>query len=110
MYRRAWDKTTPPTEAGGGVKDAFRISLSCVMAYRELAQQIEREVRDFTRTSSKEVRSTIVVGGTNMGEQRGDLRSGVEIVVATPGRFIDHLQQVGIQPCPECASFCFELH
>lgn len=28
-----------------------------------------------------------------MSEQRGALRSGVEIVVATPGRFIDHLQQ-----------------
>ncbi len=39
--------------------------------------------------------SAIVVGGTNMSEQRGDLRAGVEIVVATPGRFIDHLQQVG---------------
>lgn len=35
----------------------------------------------------------IVVGGVNMSEQRGALRSGVEIVVATPGRFIDHLQQ-----------------
>jgi ATP-dependent RNA helicase DDX5/DBP2 len=29
-----------------------------------------------------------------MHEQRHDLRSGVEIVVATPGRFIDHLEQV----------------
>jgi len=28
-----------------------------------------------------------------MHEQRHDLRAGVEIVVATPGRFIDHLQQ-----------------
>ena len=28
-----------------------------------------------------------------MSEQRHDLRAGVEIVVATPGRFIDHLQQ-----------------
>lgn len=68
-----------------------------------MAQQIEREVRDFTRTSSKQVRSTIVVGGTNMGEQRGDLRSGVEIVVATPGRFIDHLRQVLAPSCQLCA-------
>ena len=43
--------------------------------------------------SSRGVRTCIVVGGINMGEQRGDLRGGVEIVVATPGRFIDHLQQ-----------------
>eukprot|EP00241_Pyramimonas_parkeae_P015264 CAMPEP_0114316298 /NCGR_PEP_ID=MMETSP0059-20121206/23111_1 /TAXON_ID=36894 /ORGANISM="Pyramimonas parkeae, Strain CCMP726" /LENGTH=561 /DNA_ID=CAMNT_0001442185 /DNA_START=97 /DNA_END=1782 /DNA_ORIENTATION=- len=59
---------------------------------RELAQQIEKEVKAFSR-SSKTVRATIVVGGTNMGEQRSDLRNGVEIVVATPGRLIDHLQQ-----------------
>lgn len=35
-----------------------------------------------------------MVGGVQMHEQRHGLRSGVEIVVATPGRFIDHLQQV----------------
>lgn len=59
---------------------------------RELAQQIEKEVKAFSR-SSRTVTSCIVVGGVNMGEQRGDLRQGVQIVVATPGRFIDHLQQ-----------------
>ena len=59
---------------------------------RELAQQIDREIKDFSRTS-RDVRTAIVVGGTNISEQRGELRSGVEIVIATPGRFIDHLQQ-----------------
>jgi ATP-dependent RNA helicase DDX5/DBP2 len=54
--------------------------------------QIEKEVSAFSR-SSRAVRTAIVVGGVNMGEQRADLRAGVEIVVATPGRFIDHLQQ-----------------
>lgn len=59
---------------------------------RELAQQIEREINDFSRTS-RDVRTSIVVGGTNISEQRSELRNGVEIVIATPGRFIDHLQQ-----------------
>lgn len=59
---------------------------------RELAQQIEREIKDFSRTS-RDVRTSIVVGGTNISEQRGELRNGVEIVIATPGRFLDHLQQ-----------------
>ncbi|KAG1652403.1 hypothetical protein FOA52_004583 [Chlamydomonas sp. UWO 241] len=58
---------------------------------RELAQQIEKEVQAFGRTSR--IRTSIVVGGVQMHEQRHDLRSGVEVVVATPGRFIDHLQQ-----------------
>eukprot|EP00198_Chlamydomonas_reinhardtii_P008101 XP_001697438.1 predicted protein [Chlamydomonas reinhardtii] len=60
---------------------------------RELAQQIEREVKAFSRSSGRSVRTSIVVGGVPMHEQRHDLRNGVEVVVATPGRFIDHLQQ-----------------
>ncbi|KAI3930239.1 hypothetical protein MKW92_048943 [Papaver armeniacum] len=59
---------------------------------RELAQQIEKEVKAFSR-SLESFRTAIVVGGTNMAEQRSELRAGVNIVVATPGRFIDHLQQ-----------------
>ena len=52
---------------------------------------IEREIKDFSRTS-RDVRTSIVVGGTNISEQRGELRNGVEIVIATSGRFLDHLQ------------------
>jgi len=59
---------------------------------RELAQQIETEAKTFTR-SSRGFRTAIIVGGTNMSEQRSALRGGVQIVVATPGRLIDHLQQ-----------------
>ncbi|XP_031486884.2 ATP-dependent RNA helicase DBP2-like [Nymphaea colorata] len=59
---------------------------------RELAQQIEKEVKAFSR-SLDSFRTAIVVGGTNISEQRSELRAGVHIVVATPGRFIDHLQQ-----------------
>ncbi|KAK9279376.1 hypothetical protein L1049_013055 [Liquidambar formosana] len=59
---------------------------------RELAQQIEKEVKAFSR-SLESFRTAIVVGGTNISEQRSELRAGVNIVVATPGRFIDHLQQ-----------------
>lgn len=51
------------------------------------------------------MRTAIIVGGVHMQEQKHDLRTGVEIVVATPGRFIDHLQQVGLArvspPCSE---------
>jgi ATP-dependent RNA helicase DDX5/DBP2 len=66
--------------------------LALVMApTRELAQQIEKELKAFSR-SAKGVRTCIVVGGASMGEQRSELRAGVAVVVATPGRFIDHLQ------------------
>lgn len=59
---------------------------------RELAQQIEKEVKALSR-SLDSFKTAIVVGGTNIAEQRSELRGGVSIVVATPGRFLDHLQQ-----------------
>ncbi|KAH6814191.1 hypothetical protein C2S51_023209 [Perilla frutescens var. frutescens] len=76
----------PPIRRGDG-------PLALVLApTRELAQQIEKEVKAFSR-SLDSFRTAIVVGGTNISEQRSELRAGVNIVVATPGRFIDHLQQ-----------------
>jgi ATP-dependent RNA helicase DDX5/DBP2 len=38
-------------------------------------------------------KTTIVIGGTNMYDQRLELKGGVEVVVATFNQFIDHLQQ-----------------
>ncbi|KAF3454793.1 hypothetical protein FNV43_RR05241 [Rhamnella rubrinervis] len=76
----------PPVRRGDG-------PLALVLApTRELAQQIEKEVKAFSR-SLESFKTAIVVGGTNIAEQRSELRAGVDIVVATPGRFIDHLQQ-----------------
>lgn len=76
----------PPIRHGDG-------PLALVLApTRELAQQIEKEVKAFSR-SLESFRTAVVVGGTNIAEQRSELRAGVQIVVATPGRFIDHLQQ-----------------
>ncbi|KAH7657596.1 ATP-dependent RNA helicase DDX5/DBP2 protein [Dioscorea alata] len=76
----------PPICRGNG-------PLALVLApTRELAQQIEKEVKAFSK-SSESIKTVVVVGGTNMSEQKYELRAGVHIVVATPGRFIDHLQQ-----------------
>ena len=61
---------------------------------RELAQQIEKETKAFSQSIDKRrFETAIVVGGSSMSEQRGDLRNGVECVVATPGRLIDHIHQ-----------------
>ncbi|XP_062076071.1 DEAD-box ATP-dependent RNA helicase 41-like isoform X1 [Humulus lupulus] len=48
------------------------------------------EVKAFSK-SLESFKTAIVVGGTNISDQRSELRAGVDIVVATPGRFIDHL-------------------
>jgi ATP-dependent RNA helicase RhlE len=58
---------------------------------RELAAQVEESVRNYSKYLA--LRSTQVYGGVNMDPQIAELRRGVEIVVATPGRLLDHVQQ-----------------
>lgn len=57
---------------------------------RELAVQIQQETSKFG--SSSRIKNTCVYGGAPKGPQIRDLRSGVEIVIATPGRLIDMLE------------------
>lgn len=65
--------------------------LAMVMApTRELAQQIEEECRKISRFTG--LNSVAVVGGTSMSEQGLKLRQGVEVVIGTPGRLIDCLE------------------
>jgi len=58
---------------------------------RELAVQIKEECDKFG--ASSEIKNTVVYGGVPKSRQVRDLRSGIEIVIATPGRLIDHLEQ-----------------
>jgi ATP-dependent RNA helicase RhlE len=58
---------------------------------RELALQIADELKRFG--SGRHVRGVTVIGGVGMGPQSAGLRDGHEVVVATPGRLVDHLRQ-----------------
>lgn len=58
---------------------------------RELADQVADNVKAYSRYTT--LRSTVVFGGVDMAPQTAALRSGVEIVIATPGRLLDHVQQ-----------------
>ena len=58
---------------------------------RELALQIEESVR--TYGSERPIRSTTIYGGVGFDPQVRALRAGPEIVVATPGRLLDHAGQ-----------------
>src|SRR5262249_3910076 len=58
---------------------------------RELAAQVETAIRDFARFT--DLRTTVIFGGVGYERQREALRKGVDILVATPGRLLDHLQQ-----------------
>jgi ATP-dependent RNA helicase DeaD len=61
---------------------------------RELAVQITNEIKKFAKYTGIKVVS--IYGGQGIGIQLQAIRHGVEIVVATPGRLIDHLKQGSI--------------
>jgi ATP-dependent RNA helicase RhlE len=58
---------------------------------RELALQIGEELERFGH--GRRVRGAVIIGGVGMGAQAEALRRGPQVVVATPGRLVDHLQQ-----------------
>ena len=58
---------------------------------RELAAQVETAFRDYGRFT--DLRVALVHGGVGYGKQREALKRGVDILVATPGRLLDLLEQ-----------------
>ncbi len=58
---------------------------------RELAAQVHEDIRTYGR--HLQLRSTLVLGGVGMQPQVDALRRGVDILVATPGRLLDHSRQ-----------------
>jgi ATP-dependent RNA helicase RhlE len=58
---------------------------------RELAEQVHRSVADFCGKSK--IRSATIYGGISKNTQIGNLKRGVEIVVACPGRLLDLIEQ-----------------
>jgi ATP-dependent RNA helicase RhlE len=61
---------------------------------RELAAQVAQSVRDYGQNLP--LRAMQIFGGVGMGPQVEQLRRGVDIVVATPGRLLDHAGQGSI--------------
>ena len=58
---------------------------------RELAAQVYREFALLARHTR--LRAAVIVGGDSMRRQMDDLRKGVDILIACPGRLIDHLER-----------------
>jgi len=92
---------------GSGKTAAFALSMlqqiqpkrgiqGLVMApTRELAMQISDEIKKFGKYTG--IKVTTIYGGQGMGIQLDALQRGVEIIVATPGRLIDHLKRGSIE-------------
>ena len=58
---------------------------------RELAAQVDCSVKDYSRHLP--IKSTPIFGGVKINPQIEILRKGIDVLVATPGRLLDHLQQ-----------------
>src|ERR671921_128955 len=61
---------------------------------RELAVQVTAEINKFAKYTG--IRTVSIYGGQSIGIQYDQLRRGVQILVATPGRLIDHIKQGSI--------------
>ncbi len=68
-----------------------KISALIVTPTRELAIQIDENIRDYSKYT--DLRHTVIFGGVKQGKQVEQLKKGVHILVATPGRLLDLIGQ-----------------
>ncbi len=62
---------------------------------RELAIQVEESVKAYAKHT--QLRSLVVFGGVDIKTQTPHLKTGIEVLVATPGRLLDHIEQKTLQ-------------
>ncbi len=65
---------------------------------RELAAQIAEAFVDFARFAKRKVKMVMAMGGVSINPQMMALRGGADVVIATPGRFLDLLANNAIHP------------
>lgn len=72
------------------IKVSSGLQVLALCPTRELAQQVSDDAEALAKGTS--IRSAAIFGGVSYGPQIQALEQGYEILVATPGRFIDHMQ------------------
>jgi ATP-dependent RNA helicase RhlE len=73
------------------IQGTRKIRALILVPTRELAAQVQQSIRTYGKHAK--MRSTVVYGGVGFQPQVQELRRGVDILVATPGRLLDHAQQ-----------------
>lgn len=73
-----------------------RQALALILApTRELALQIDETFQKVGRPLG--IKTAVLIGGAGMGPQKSALLNGPDVVIATPGRLLDHMQQGSIR-------------
>jgi ATP-dependent RNA helicase RhlE len=88
LHRLAEQANTSPSPARHPVRALI------LAPTRELAIQVELAIKEYGKYTG--VRSTCVFGGVDIKQQLAIVRAGVEILVATPGRLLDHVEQKSV--------------
>ncbi|MBU2918532.1 DEAD/DEAH box helicase [Psychrosphaera sp. F3M07] len=71
-----------------------RVKALILTPTRELAQQVHKSVNTYANKTT--LKTALVYGGVSIKNQIDDLQQGVDIVIATPGRLLDHLYNQNI--------------
>jgi ATP-dependent RNA helicase RhlE len=82
---------TNGTAPQGGKSARHPVRALVLVPTRELAAQVQESVRDYGR--HLKLRAAVIFGGVGFQPQADELKRGVDIVVATPGRLLDHIAQ-----------------
>jgi ATP-dependent RNA helicase RhlE len=72
-------------------KDGDGLRALVLVPTRELATQVERTFKDLGRYTK--FRTAVVIGGVSHSQQTRSIQGGANVLVATPGRLLDHLRQ-----------------
>jgi ATP-dependent RNA helicase RhlE len=91
LQRLSAGRTAPPEAMGRHGRRQRPIRCLVLSPTRELAAQIGQSVATYGRHSG--LRHTVVFGGVGQGSQVKALQAGVDILVATPGRLLDLMEQ-----------------
>jgi len=75
----------------GDAQGKRKISILIVTPTRELAIQIGESVKAYSKYTN--IESTVIFGGVNQNSQTGRLRQGIDVLIATPGRLLDLMDQ-----------------
>src|SRR6478752_4292846 len=84
--------TTPLTDEGG--EPVLRVRVLILTPTRELAAQVEESFRKYGKHTG--LRVVPGFGGVGIEPQSKALRAGVDVVVATPGRLLDHMERQNV--------------
>nr|MDP9179243.1 DEAD/DEAH box helicase [Gemmatimonadota bacterium] len=81
-------------ESGDPAARTHRVRALILTPTRELCVQVEQSFRKYGRHS--DIRVVSIYGGVPLEPQQTKLRKGVDVVVATPGRLLDHMERQNV--------------